>query len=60
MGVQGEPRERLEVFTPERLVNTLKPYRDMGVGDFLLLARPPADMRSIELFATEVASALRD
>ncbi len=37
----------------------LKPFRDLGVGDFLMLARPPADDRTIELFATQVAPALR-
>ena len=47
------------VVTPEQLVETLEPYRDLGVGDFLLLARPPADERSIELLATQVAAGLR-
>jgi hypothetical protein len=33
--------------------------RELGAGDFLLQARPPADKRTIELFARDVAGALR-
>jgi len=46
--------------TPEQLVEQLVPFVDVGVRDFLLLARPPADLRTIELFATNVAPALRE
>jgi F420-dependent oxidoreductase-like protein len=56
------PDELLQRFiavTPEQLVERLTPFRDLGVGDFLLLARAPADVRTIELFASQVAPALR-
>jgi hypothetical protein len=33
--------------------------RSQGAGDFLLGARPPADPRTMELFARDVAGALR-
>jgi alkanesulfonate monooxygenase SsuD/methylene tetrahydromethanopterin reductase-like flavin-dependent oxidoreductase (luciferase family) len=46
--------------TPQQLVEHLRPYVEVGVGDFLLLARPPMDRRTLELFAGEVAPALRD
>ena len=47
------------VGTPEQCAERLADHRDLGVGDFLVLARPPADRRTIELFAREVAPALR-
>jgi F420-dependent oxidoreductase-like protein len=47
------------VGTPEQCAERLRAHRDLGVGDFLLSARPPADVRTIELFAREVAPALR-
>ena len=50
----GELRERFMGVTPERCAELLRPFRDMGVGDFLMLARPPTDDRTIELFATQV------
>jgi F420-dependent oxidoreductase-like protein len=49
----------LLALTPEQAVDYLIPYVDRGVGDILLAARPPMDRRSLELFATEVAPALR-
>ena len=52
-------RGRFLATTPERCAEVLKPFRDLGVGDFLMLARPPADDRTIELFATQIAPALR-
>jgi F420-dependent oxidoreductase-like protein len=45
--------------TPEQLTERLRPYAERGVGDFLLSARPPMDRRTLELFAGEVAPALR-
>lgn len=45
--------------TPEQLTERLRPYVERGVGDFLLMARPPMDRRTLELFAGEVAPALR-
>jgi F420-dependent oxidoreductase-like protein len=41
------------------LVERLLPHKELGVEDFLLLARPPADLQTIELFASEVAPAVR-
>ena len=43
----------------EQCVTSLIPYKEMGVQDFLVLARPPADRRTIELFAQQVGPALR-
>ncbi|MCW3065782.1 MAG: family F420-dependent class oxidoreductase [Solirubrobacterales bacterium] len=51
--------EGMIVGTPELCAERLAAHRDMGVGDFLLLARPPADPRTIELFARDVAPAMR-
>jgi F420-dependent oxidoreductase-like protein len=51
--------EGMIVGTAEHCVTQLAGHRDMGVGDFLLSARPPADRRTIELFAREVAPAMR-
>ena len=47
------------VGTPEQCVERLKAHKAMGVQDFLILARPPADRRTIELFAQRVGPALR-
>jgi alkanesulfonate monooxygenase SsuD/methylene tetrahydromethanopterin reductase-like flavin-dependent oxidoreductase (luciferase family) len=48
------------VGTPEQCAERLAGHRDLDVADFLLLARPPADLRTIELFAREVAPAVRE
>jgi F420-dependent oxidoreductase-like protein len=55
-----ELRERMLAMTPGQLAEHLRPYVDRGVGDFLVMARPPMDLRTLELFAGEVASTLRD
>ena len=47
------------VGTPDQLADALEGHRRLGVSDFLLLARPPMDQRTIELFATQVAPRLR-
>jgi F420-dependent oxidoreductase-like protein len=52
-------RERVLATTPAQLSEQLQPYVERGVGDFLLSARPPMDRRTLELFAGEVAGALR-
>lgn len=52
-------RDRVMAMTPEQLTEHLRPYVERGVGDFLLLTRPPMDRRTLELFAGEVATALR-
>lgn len=59
-----DPRESAEdeqTFqgTAKGLVERLKPFRDLGARDFLLLARPPVNRPTLEQFAGEVASALR-
>jgi F420-dependent oxidoreductase-like protein len=46
--------------TPEQLVERFAPYVKLGVRDFLLLARPPVDPVTMELFARDVAPALRN
>jgi F420-dependent oxidoreductase-like protein len=51
--------EGMVVGTPEQCAARLEDHRRLGVADFLLLARPPADARTIELFAREVGPALR-
>jgi alkanesulfonate monooxygenase SsuD/methylene tetrahydromethanopterin reductase-like flavin-dependent oxidoreductase (luciferase family) len=46
--------------TPERFADVLRPFREMGVGDFLMVARPPVDELTMELFAKQVGPRLRD
>ncbi|HZN91039.1 MAG TPA: TIGR03560 family F420-dependent LLM class oxidoreductase [Thermoleophilaceae bacterium] len=60
----GDPMpERLKrmmiVGTPEQCAETLRPFVELGVGDFLLGQLPPVDWRTIELVAESVAPALR-
>jgi F420-dependent oxidoreductase-like protein len=59
----GVPVEQLVdgmvVGTAEQCAARLEDHRRLGVADFLVLARPPADERTIALFAREVAPALR-
>lgn len=55
---QPAPDEQTFVGSAEQLVEKLKPFRDLGAEDFLMLARPPADRRTLELWAGEVRSAL--
>ena len=52
-------RSMMVVGTPEQCVEQLRPYADLGVGDFLLGAMAPLDERTIDLVATSVAPALR-
>ena len=60
----GDPLpERLQkmmvVGTPEQCVEQLRPYAELGVGDFLLGQLAPVDDRTMELVASEVAPALK-
>ena len=60
----GDPMpERLQkmmiVGTPEQCVERLRPYAELGVGDFLLGSLTPVDWPTIELVAKSVAPALR-
>jgi alkanesulfonate monooxygenase SsuD/methylene tetrahydromethanopterin reductase-like flavin-dependent oxidoreductase (luciferase family) len=43
----------------QSLAERLIAHKQMGVEDFLISARPPADLQTIELFAREVAPAVR-
>jgi F420-dependent oxidoreductase-like protein len=45
--------------TSEQIVEALLPHKQMGVEDFLVSARPPADFATIERWAREVGPALR-
>jgi alkanesulfonate monooxygenase SsuD/methylene tetrahydromethanopterin reductase-like flavin-dependent oxidoreductase (luciferase family) len=52
-------RAAVIVGTPEQCAERLRPYVDLGVGDFLLGAGAPFDHETIELVGREVAPALR-
>ncbi len=52
-------REGMIVGSPEQCAERLRSMIELGVEDFLLLARPPADLRTMELVAKHVAPALR-
>ena len=47
------------VGTPEQCVEQLRPYAELGVGDFLLGQLAPVDDRTMDLVANEVAPALK-
>jgi alkanesulfonate monooxygenase SsuD/methylene tetrahydromethanopterin reductase-like flavin-dependent oxidoreductase (luciferase family) len=59
----GMDREQLRaaafVGTPDHLAERLAPLAALGVGDFLMMARPPVDEQSIRLLAAAVAPELR-
>ena len=56
----GEPSRFTRFLgTPEQAVEAMKPWAEQGAGDFLMGAAPPFDWRSLELFAQQVAPALR-
>jgi F420-dependent oxidoreductase-like protein len=59
-GTVEEIRDSVITATPEQLVEQLETPLAQGVGDFLLMSRPPGDLRTMELFATQVAPALRE
>ncbi|MBS2040899.1 TIGR03560 family F420-dependent LLM class oxidoreductase [bacterium] len=52
------PDEQTYVGSADGLAEKLKPFVDLGVEDFLLLARPPADHRTLDAWACEVRSIL--
>jgi F420-dependent oxidoreductase-like protein len=56
---RGPSRFEWFVGTPEQFVEALKPWAQLGGGDFLLGASAPYDWQSIELIAQQVAPALR-
>jgi F420-dependent oxidoreductase-like protein len=54
-----EMRPNITVETPEQCAERCEVARAQGAGDFLMMGRPPADARTMELFARDVAGALR-
>src|SRR4051794_31155521 len=57
---RGLAPEGAVIGTPDQLVERLAPYRELGVGDFLMMGRPPLDRTTVELFAAQVGPALRN
>jgi len=55
----GQPRARWQG-TPEQLVEHLLQFVRVGVGDFVFMLDAPADLRSLELIATDVAPQVRE
>jgi alkanesulfonate monooxygenase SsuD/methylene tetrahydromethanopterin reductase-like flavin-dependent oxidoreductase (luciferase family) len=55
----GQPRARWQG-TPEQLVEHLLTFVRVGVGDFVFMLDAPADLRSLELIAREVAPYVRN
>jgi alkanesulfonate monooxygenase SsuD/methylene tetrahydromethanopterin reductase-like flavin-dependent oxidoreductase (luciferase family) len=51
--------EKFFFLTPQRCVELMRPFAELGGGDFLLAAYAPYDWESLELFARDVAPALR-
>ena len=59
-GPPPEQRRQMYVIgTPEQCVDALRPYVELGAGDFLLGQNAPFDLRTVELVAEQVAPALR-
>jgi len=56
----GVATEGMIIGTAEQCVARLEDHRRLGVQDFLVLARPPMDRRTIELLAGAVAPAMRE
>jgi F420-dependent oxidoreductase-like protein len=57
---QGGPAGRpVLTGTPEQVAEQLMPYVELGVGDFILGVRAPADYRNLELFIGKVAPLVR-
>ena len=59
----GPPPDRMRAMTitgtVEQCIEGLRPYADLGVGDFLLGSMHPHDWQSIELVANTVAPAIK-
>jgi len=53
-------RRMAVVGTPEQCVEQLLPYVKLGVGDFLVGARAPADLRTLELVARKIAPVVKE
>jgi alkanesulfonate monooxygenase SsuD/methylene tetrahydromethanopterin reductase-like flavin-dependent oxidoreductase (luciferase family) len=54
-----EPRNRWQG-TPEQLVDHLLSFVRLGVSDFVFMLDAPADLRTLELIATQVAPNVRE
>ncbi len=52
-------RQRAVVGTPEQCAERLLEYVRMGVGDFIVGARPPANVRVLELVAKKIAPVVK-
>jgi F420-dependent oxidoreductase-like protein len=60
LGVEpGELARQTLALTAEECIDLLRPYAELGVEDFLLMARPPLMPRTLEVLAHRVAPALR-
>ncbi len=53
-------RQRMMVGTPEQCAAQLLDYVRLGVGDFIIGARPPANVPALELIAKQVAPIVRE
>jgi len=51
--------EKFFFLTPGQCVELMRPFAELGGGDFLLAAYAPYDWETLELFVREVAPALR-
>lgn len=51
--------EQSVVGTPERCIEQLMGFFKLGVSDFIVAARPPTDMRALELVAQKVAPVVK-
>jgi F420-dependent oxidoreductase-like protein len=51
---------QIAFLTTEQCVERMLPFAQLGAGDFLLSAYTPYDWQTLELFAREVAPAVRD
>lgn len=52
--------EHLDADGPQALLDALNRYRELGVTDFILGLRPPLDLETLEVFASEIVPALRE
>ena len=59
-GVSAEQmRQRAIVGMLEQCVEQLMPFLELGVHDFIIGARPPADLETLELVAAEIAPVIK-
>ena len=53
-------RGRMVLGTPEQCVEQLLPYAKLGVSDFIIGMRAPADFETLELVATKISPAVKE